>query len=202
MSVLTSKGLPEEIHGMPISPDFRNILNIHEIFLDETLQPSERFLAALLQLYPEIPDNAEQAFHDMLWFIRRGKEMPGSQNTEEVMNYNQDADLIYSSFMSAYGMRLSEVEYLHYWEFLALLEGLPEDTIFKKVVYWRTADLTKVSKEERAFISKMRRLYALKKQDYLDEDTLSIEELQQRALDRANRRMAEVKEKVEKTKEG
>lgn len=192
-----------EIDGVPISPDFRNVLNIYEIFQDDSMQQTEQFLLALSQLYPRLPKDLNKAYEGMLWFLRHGEpESLENGPSTEVLNYTQDANLIYASFMLAYKLDLAATPFLHYWEFLALIEGLPEDTILKKVVYWRTADLTKASKEERAHIIKMRKIYALESSRFYDrdEDNLSSEELQKRSIDKINKRMEAIKSKVEKRK--
>ena len=80
---------------------------------------------------------------------------------------------------------------------MALFEGLPETTLIQRVIYWRTADLTGMPKQERKHILKMRKLFALKEPE---KKPLSVEELNQQAKDRVARRFEEAQAAVENGK--
>lgn len=183
MNLLLQDGLPEEFEGTPISADFRNMIQVDLILREEGIPDVEKTIAALNQLYPEIPADPEQAVRGLVWFFSRGgqeteeevKNQTGSSMPPRAFDYDQDANLIYAAFYATYGISLTTVEFLHWWEFLALFEGLPEDTLIKRVMYWRTADLNGLSKSERKHIQKMRRLFALKTPK---PERLSVEDLE------------------------
>jgi hypothetical protein len=201
MNILLMDGLPEEYDGIEISADFRNMIQLDLIIRDEEVTELERTIAALNQLYPEIPSDLQKAIKGLQWFYSRGtsedKESAGEGgSSKRGFCFNQDANLIYAAFFSTYNISLSTIDFLHWWEFMALFEGLPEDTLMKKVIYWRTADLAKVSKEERKQIIKMRKLFELKGNS--KKQTMTVEELTQQTMDRVERRFAEAQALLDK----
>lgn len=104
----------------------------------------------------------------LTWFYSRG-ELEGASAGQEggkpaprAFDFDQDANLIYAAFYAAYGISLTTVEFLHWWEFMALLEGLPENTLLKRIMYYRTVDINELSKAERKHVKRMKQLFALK----------------------------------------
>ncbi len=94
-----------------------------------------------------------------------GNPMPSKEKDEKVFCLKQDAAYIYSSFMQEYRIDLHDVQdTLHWNKFQALLQGLSEDTIFKKVIDIRTCDLPtgKGSSKERERMIKLKKVYELK----------------------------------------
>ena len=61
---------------------------------------------------------------------------PSGRGGEPLVDFEQDADLIYSAFWERYGIRLTEAD-LHWHEFLALFRGLKE-TKLNDVMGWRS----------------------------------------------------------------
>ncbi|MCL2588374.1 MAG: bacteriophage Gp15 family protein, partial [Oscillospiraceae bacterium] len=193
---LIDGGLPYEIDGTPISPDFRNMLRVETIAADESLTQAHKVSLMLNQLYPELPDDLAKAYEGLTWFIHRGNmpdtDRPRAQSKRKAYDFTQDASLIFSAFFATYGINLAEVEFLHWWEFLALFEGLPEDVLIRKVMYWRSCDVSKLSKEEKKHVLEMRKHFAIKQA----EQTLqTIEEVNQSTLDYYARRFAAAQEK-------
>lgn len=109
---------------------------------------------------------------------KNNKGPDGGTPPPRAFDYEQDANLIYAAFYATYGISLTTVEFLHWWEFLALFEGLPEDTLIKRVMYWRTVNLSQLPKEERKHVRKMRQLFALKSEP---QEELTPEELAEKA---------------------
>ncbi len=62
---------------------------------------------------------------------------------ERAFDFSQDGDLIYASFMEAYGVDLTVAE-MHWWKFMALLKNLPPDCGFMRVVQLRQCDTSKI----------------------------------------------------------
>ena len=108
--------------------------------------------------------------------------------------FEQDANLIYAAFYAAYSISLSTIGFLHWWEFMALFEGLPEDTRIRQIMYYRTADTTGMPKQERKHVERMRNLFRLRGPD---REPVSVEELDRRTRERVVRRMAEARRAVE-----
>lgn len=125
----------------------------------------------LLLLYyrDRYPRNIEEAVQAVLDFYLydtgyKNKE-DGRRNLPQKYGreycFEQDAGAIYSSFWQAYRIDLTK-EDLHWWAFKALFFGLPPDTMFKKIIHFRTADISKMGKEEKKYYSEMKKLYALR----------------------------------------
>jgi len=178
MTTLISGGLPYEIDGVAISPDFRNMLRVEAISEDSTLTQSQKFALILNQLFPELPEDYAWALEKLVWFLNRGTAP--SADTAQVKkakkgyDFTQDASLIFSAFFATYGMNLADVKFLHWWEFLAMFEGLPEDTLMKKVMYWRTCDTSKLSKEEKKHVLEMRKHFAIKQPERAQQNMQQI----------------------------
>lgn len=64
------------------------------------------------------------------------------KNTAQLLSYEQDHALIVSAFRQAYGIGLSELKNLHWWEFMALLSGVPEDTKLSGVINIRGMEMS------------------------------------------------------------
>jgi hypothetical protein len=194
MNILLMDGLPEEYEGAQLSADFRNMIAVDLIMHDPDTNEVEKTVAALYQLYPEIPPDIQMAVEGLVWFYTRGKvdgkgkDTPAKKAPKKAFDFEQDANLIYAAFYATYNISLTTVEFLHWWEFMALFEGLPENTLIQRVMYWRTADLTGMSKAERKHVLKMRGLFALKGPE---KEALTVEELNQCTKDRVAQRFAQ-----------
>lgn len=194
MSILLLDGLPEEYEGIPISADFRNMIQVDLILHDPAINETEKTIAALYQLYPDLPGDIHKAVEGLVWFYTRsdavgdGKDSGTKKATKKAFDFEQDANLIYAAFYATYGISLTTVDFLHWWEFMALLEGLPETTLLQRVIYWRTVDVNGLPKHEKKHVLKMRKTFALKGQE---KPALDIEELNQQTKDRVARRFAE-----------
>lgn len=194
MSILLLDGLPEDYEGIPISADFRNMIQVDLILHDSTINEVEKTTAALYQLYPKIPGDIHKAVEGLVWFYARGDTFGDGKNKgtkkapPKAFDFEQDANLIYAAFYATYGISLTTVDFLHWWEFMALLEGLPETTLIQRVIYWRTVDLAGLPKHEKSHVQKMRKVFALKEPE---KPALNIEELNQQTKDRIARRFAE-----------
>lgn len=85
------------------------------------------------------------------------------QKTKEVISYIQDHDLIISSFREAYGFTLEEIRGMHWWLFLAYINGLPSSTRLSNVIQIRLAEVTsKDSPEAKRAKIQAKRAVALK----------------------------------------
>jgi hypothetical protein len=202
MNILLQDGLPEDFEGIPISADFRNMIQVEMILQDEELSAAEKTIAALLQLYPEIPQDTEKAVEGLIWFFTRGRLATQGESASHAspkgFDFQQDASYIYAAFFEVYGIRLAYVEYLHWWEFMVLFEGLPETTLIQRIIYWRTADIGQLPKAEQKHIQRMRKLFALKAPQ---RQSMAIEDIDQRTRDRVNRRFMQATLAAEKAKQ-
>lgn len=144
---------------------FDNVLDVFDILSDKSLRDYERANICLSFLL----DDQEYDRPIELWnyiyinligtkektivpLDRKGNPMPKSNDEEDdkgpSYDLEHDAEYIYSSFRQAYGINLfSEQGKLHWQEFKALLNSLPEDTIFQNILEIR---LWKPSKHDSA----------------------------------------------------
>lgn len=167
MSLLTERPpCMVEIRGadVPVNADYRVVLRIDELAGQGT-GDAERGLMALRLFYGAIPADMEAATERMLWFMRCGEaEKPGGggKPSKPDFSFSFDAPLIYAAFLDQYGIDLVNVEFLHWWTFRSLLNGLRGDHRFCEVRRCRAIDLSGVKdKEQRKYYREMKKLYAL-----------------------------------------
>jgi len=198
VNILLLNGLPEDYEGIPISADFRNMIQVDLAMRDTELSDTEKLFAALTLLYPDIPGDTDAAVKGLAWFFTRdGAEDNGDKGKKQEkrsFDFEQDAERLYAAFYSTYGISLTTVDFLHWWEFMALFEGLPDDTLMKRVMYWRMADVSKMSKEEKKHVLQMRKLFELKQPG---KKLMSLEEVNQQTLDRVAARFAAAEKAVQ-----
>lgn len=81
----------------------------------------------------------------------------------KTLDFEQDSSLIYSAFRQTYGINLyEEFGRMHWYEFVSLLEGLPEDTLLYQVRSIRQWEPQKGdSKEYKRKMRKLKEQYKL-----------------------------------------
>ena len=80
-------------------------------------------------------------FAELFSFSRPENVLPRSTSSGSnniILDYEIDADLIYSAFMEQYGIDLIDIEELHWHKFLALLNGLSGSTKLREVMGYRS----------------------------------------------------------------
>jgi hypothetical protein len=95
-----------------------------------------------------------------------GSDTDDGGTSKQLYDLKQDAEYIYASFLQEYGIDLIDMQGKLRWEkFLALLSGLRDNTRFKEIVGIRAAELPrgKGMEKERKRLRKLKRIYALKK---------------------------------------
>lgn len=174
-----------------INSNFRASILFELLMQDDNVNDVKK-LERALELYfpygyPE-RENLTEAFKAIIWFYRCGRsdkerkpEKPKratgddtekqAQKPEEpeecgsdqmAYSFDYDDEYIYAAFRQQYGLILSEVEYLHWWEFRAMFKGLDHNCEFAKIMGYRTARITnEMSKAEKAFLHKMKSVHAL-----------------------------------------
>ncbi len=85
------------------------------------------------------------------------------QENNEVLDYEQDAEYIYASFMQAYGIDLiDEQGKLHWNKFKALLNGLPKGTKVVEIVSIRSWKPSDDKKKRNVAMRELQDIYRLK----------------------------------------
>lgn len=113
--------LPQTASGYPINTDFRVILRIFRMMEDvEIAEQDKPMLLRVMFFLSNYPADAEALF---AWFVGMGREAAPTSGVRD-FDYEQDAAEIWSAFMAEYGIDLLTIDYLHWWKFMALLEGV------------------------------------------------------------------------------
>ena len=168
----------------PIDLTFDNVLDIFDVLADDDLSDFDKAKLGLLYLFdgkhldPEMatiaPEDAIETWNDIFEhyisvadkevvdYDLQGNPMP-KKETKKLLDIEKDAEFIFSSFQQAYHINLfKEQGRMHWHEFQALLNGLPENTIFKRIIQIRAWEPSKhESKEYKKSMSELQEIYSL-----------------------------------------
>ena len=175
---LLTEALPESvrIHGKeyPIQCDFRIGIKLDGILRSE-LKDQEKIKKMLVLYFKDhIPPDIPAAIDKIIWFYRCGELLDNEDEEKKKRRYirrrskdpacvlTQDAPYVYAAFMDQYGIDLTSVTFMHWWKFMALFESLGDETKMSKIMYYRQASTSGMSKERRAFINEMKKIYKIK----------------------------------------
>lgn len=194
MSLLTER-LPERVEACgrswSIDPDFRLMVELEHASSGEGLSP-EALGDLLCRFYRNmVPPDAPAAVDALLWFYRCGEEaagVGGGSGRARVYDFDQDAEALYASFLTAFGMDLSK-ERVHWWQFRRLMFALPAETPFAQRIHYRTADTASMGKEQKRHYQKMKAHYAVRDRA-CGHETLAQRDARMRAY--VERRFSEV----------
>lgn len=166
-------GLPQSLKvggkEFEIDVDFRLWLLLDELLFDKEIKENERAGFAKLLVFGDENINISQAFEQILWFYSCGEQQQKQRKREnkgikeKAYDYRADWGLIYAAFLQAYNIDLTKKETgLHWWQFRALFNALPEDCNFVKIMGYRTMDLSKISnKGQRQAYMRLKEIYRL-----------------------------------------
>lgn len=169
MSILT-EALPDHLviagKKCKINTDFKAWLRFSNVISAGVV--SAKQIASLFKcIFEELPPDMPEALREIVNFYTHEREQPedeeenGAAKRQRCVDFEYDADLIYSAFMQQYGIDLCSAE-MHWWKFKALLNGLSEDTHFVKVVQFRSMDISKINDRElKRFYMQMKAQYRL-----------------------------------------
>lgn len=175
---LLTEALPESvrIHGKeyPIQCNFRIGIKLDGILRSE-LEDQEKIKRMLVLYFKDnIPQDIPAAIDKIIWFYRCGELLDNEDEEKKKRRYirrkskdpacvlTQDAPYVYAAFMDQYGIDLTSVTFMHWWKFMALFESLGDETKMSKIMYYRQASTSGMSKERRAFINEMKKIYKIK----------------------------------------
>ncbi len=128
--------------------------------------------------------NIEEIHKEFISFIVNAKSYiyatPDGDNSEPTRQVKDhdielDSNYIYGAFLEQYGIDLIDTD-LHYHKYIALRDCLSYDTLFKKIVGYRTADITKIKDETQK--REANRLYMLFKLPDDKPEELTQEEIE------------------------
>ena len=124
-----------ELNGEPwkIRTDYRDVLTIITAFEDVELPSSEKAYVCLLALYEDfdkMPDALyQEAFEKALKFIAREDEDNENENIKarkKVVDWEQDATLLFPAINRVAGVEVRTVEYMHWWTFMGYFMEIGE----------------------------------------------------------------------------
>jgi len=150
LSRVREKVLPTEIQTddgqVSIDPCFRTVLRCYRVLSDPDADPRDKLFLLAKWFYKGVPvKNGDALFYR---FAAQDEE-PESNGDPPVMDFEQDADVIYASFMASYGIDLLESD-MHWYKFLALLSPLcGQKTAIGQRISLRELDTSKLPLEDR-----------------------------------------------------
>lgn len=170
--------------------DFRIAIRCNEIAQDETIGDFERVLGIICTMFGgdalDNPNHYEKLLKWALNWLSCGKEIEHTHEQPD-MDYVEDMDYIEASFMSDYGIDLSETE-MDWHKFSNLMNGLSNSEmgnccVLNRIRNLRNFDLSEIKdSKERQKIAKAKESVALKK--YKKENHLTKE--QEESMQRLN----------------
>lgn len=160
---------------LPIETDFRTGI-LFEQLVESNEVPQEEKIAYAVNLYfpGRFPSNAMeqiQAVDGMLWFYSCGDEERAAQQDQQqnstsiarrIYDYDIDAPLIYSAFLAQYNIDLQDIQYLHWWKFIAMFRGLAQHHKIVEIMGYRAMNIAKIkNRAEREHYAALQAKYAL-----------------------------------------
>lgn len=190
--------LPEEVAGIPIYTDYRNMIQFEMLINDPEIPNFEKACLAIDLLYREPISDFQKAWDGLLWYYRGGTEQ--EEISEENINrsslkraydFEQDAGRIYTAFLQVYGIDLQENP-LHWWSFLNMLMNLPDTCQMGKIMAWRSTDTSKLKGAEKKRVQELQKIFAIKRKSNHEKMTLMERDAQMIA--KAQKRYKEAQE--------
>lgn len=146
--------------------DFRNVLRFMDLLARDDLLPGAREYLALKCVMRHPPRKDARAVMDAVKAVLF-PETKKSAGGQKLTDFEQDADLIRAAFRQAYGIDLYR-DTVHWVEFSALLNALPEGSRYAEVLGIRARPMPKATKwntEEREWLIRAKAQCALKMSD-------------------------------------
>lgn len=172
-----------------IYTDFRDWINFDMMIKDKELTNEEKVDCALA-MFKEYPHDTELAIDALIdfftlshldWRKTRQKEYSQTEqgkisNTkkptysekviEPVFSFEYDENFVISAFRQYYNINLLTIKYMHWWEFKALFDGIPDNSKLRERMMYRSIDIAKVTdKEEKARLRRIKYQLALPKDE-------------------------------------
>lgn len=161
-----------------IITDFREWIKLQDMLKDNSFSKAEKITICkewiLDDRAPMNMETIKALCNFLIVSSNEGQPEKKTSQTEKIQptfSYSYDASVIYSDFMREYKIDLIDISYMHWWKFKTLLEGLSEESEFKKRIYYRSVDLSSIKdKSEKKRIEKIKKNIALPTDIMTDED--------------------------------
>lgn len=169
-----------------LKPWFDRCIEVQDVFLSDWTDKQKIEYATWLLIKGKVKEEEKAEVLNKAIEVIFGKNEK-KEKPNKVFDFEQDSDYIIGAFWQTYGINLLKrrkwyEKPLHWWEFLALFQSLPENTKFSEIVQIRLRPLPKPNKynaEEIANLRQLKQTYALniteeEKDDRLQEGLLSM----------------------------
>ena len=176
---LTRDDLPRTVRAdnkdYTIDTDFRAWMKFENIMVDAGIEMDYK-LYFMIRGVMNMPDDiSEELIQALFSFYRLDKPIRKTSEQGDIgYRFDYDMDLILAAFRQQYGIDLLVTE-LHWWEFKSLFDGLTDQTKFVQVVGYRTADISKLDKEQKKRYAELKKFYALPKEKTQDKSQEELE---------------------------
>ena len=154
-----------------IRADYRQVLTILEAFDDPELTDAEKAYVCLHNLYVDFgqidPGDYGEAYRAAVEFIDCGAEGGGGAR---MMDWEQDAPIIFPAINHVAGYEVRSVEYLHWWTFIGMFMEIKDSTcatVFS--LRQKKARGKKLEKYERDFWNSNKSICVLKRKETEDD---------------------------------
>lgn len=165
-----------------IVTDFREYVKLLDMLKDQEMNDGDKMYFLLEYFLQPVPDiscavDSLTEFISMNSLEKAGIHTESQDNEEEpraekqLFSFSVDYPYILSGFMRDYGIDLTTIKYLHWWEFRMLFDGLSDDTEIKQRIMYRSVDLSTIKDtDERKRIQKIQMSIQLPQEALTDYD--------------------------------
>lgn len=150
-----------------IHTDFRTWIGYERIMFSD-ISHIEKCVNAIKLCYIELPPRIDKAAEALMDFYLAGDTKRSNTKSKPLFDFEKDFGYIYASFVSEYQIDLFDSD-LHWHKFIYLLRAMSDESVFKKIIGYRGADLSKIKdKNLKAFLRRMKHLYVLEPDEDAD----------------------------------
>ncbi len=156
------------VGGEPVRiiTDFREYIRLLDMLKCRELTVTDKYSLVKEYFLEEVfvDSTAIKALEEFITMrVATSGERAGSDKAKkDLFSYSIDYPYILSGFLRDYGIDLNMVDYLHWWKFRMLFDGLSEDTEIKQRIMYRGIRLSDIKdKEERKRISRIQKAIQL-----------------------------------------
>ena len=172
-----------------INTDFRTWVRVECILQDKAIVDELKLpiICRTLGLFDFPIEEQEALWEAIMGFYfcgKKPKETFTNTNGKQGYRFDYDMDLIYAAFLQQYNINLLGAK-LHWFEFMALFNGLTDETMLVRIIGYRTRDISKLKGEEKKQAQRLERYYRLPEQEGIEKEK-SPEEIEAELLARLN----------------
>jgi len=159
----------------PIETGYQEWLEFEQILDRSDLTEEEKQVFALRKVLkspaPKEPFAFLELFLQAAWFCRCGLPIVPEDDDKKTLDFYKDFWAVWADFLTYNGVDLLK-EDLHWWQFMALFQSLPQDCQIKRRISVRSMSYQDISKiknpRQRRELRRMQQLYSLYDEDMDD----------------------------------